>query len=142
MQINKTDQNDAEGLAQIVAGWYGLFMSSRSIATARVPSGRKDQLVGRLIIQHIRGVLKTFGLLPGAMRGLLIGRLKLCCSAVPMSGRFCSRCGRTRAVTVFRDPLSEGFRHFVLRLLRLLPAGAVPGGLAPTGSAAFGAQSK
>jgi transposase len=37
MQINKTDQNDAEGLAQIVrTGGTGLFMSSRSIATARV----------------------------------------------------------------------------------------------------------
>src|SRR5215470_12622741 len=41
MQINKTDQNDAEGLAQIVrTGWY------RSV--------------------HV----KSFGLLPGAMRGL------------------------------------------------------------------------
>jgi transposase len=38
MQINKTDQNDAEGLAQIVfaPGGTGLFMSSRSTATARV----------------------------------------------------------------------------------------------------------
>src|SRR4029077_14192654 len=33
----QTDQNDAEGLAQIVrTGWYGPFMSSRSKATARV----------------------------------------------------------------------------------------------------------
>ena len=31
MQINKTDQNDAEGLAQIMrTGWFGLCMSSRS----------------------------------------------------------------------------------------------------------------
>ena len=33
MQINKTDQNDAEGLAQVVR--TGLFMSSRSTATVR-----------------------------------------------------------------------------------------------------------
>src|SRR5260370_42339375 len=40
-----------------------------------------------------------------------------------------SRCGlHTRAVTVFRDPLSEGFRHFVSSMpARLLPAGAVAG---------------
>jgi hypothetical protein len=37
MQINKTGQNDAEGLAQtFVPGGTGLFMSSRSTATARV----------------------------------------------------------------------------------------------------------
>ena len=37
MQINKTDQNDAEGLAQtFVPDGTGLFMSSRSTATARV----------------------------------------------------------------------------------------------------------
>ena len=47
-----------------------------------------------------------------------------------------SRCGlHTRAVTVFRDPLSEGFRHFVSSM----PAPVASGwsgcrvGLAPTG---------
>ena len=47
-----------------------------------------------------------------------------------------SRCGlHTRAVTVFRDPLSEGFRHFVTSM----PAPVASGwsgrrvGLAPTG---------
>ncbi len=35
MQINKTDQNDAEGLAQIVrTGWYRSVPSSRSKAIA------------------------------------------------------------------------------------------------------------
>src|ERR1700731_1603350 len=34
--------------------------------------------------------------------------------SLPVSRRTHSRCGlHTRAVTVFRDPLSEGFRHFV-----------------------------
>ncbi len=49
-----------------------------------------------------------------------------------------SRCGlHTRAVTVFRDPLSEGFRHFVSSM----PAPVASGwsgrrvGLAPTGKA-------
>jgi hypothetical protein len=51
-----------------------------------------------------------------------------------------SRCGlHTRAVTVFRDPLSEGFRHFVTSM----PAPVASGwsrrrvGLAPTEGAAF-----
>jgi len=49
-----------------------------------------------------------------------------------------SRCGlHTRAVIVFRDPLSEGFRHFVSSM----PAPVASGwsgrrvGLAPTGKA-------
>src|SRR5437868_4340428 len=34
--------------------------------------------------------------------------------SLPVSRRTHSRCGlHTRAVTVIRDPLSEGFRHFV-----------------------------
>jgi hypothetical protein len=48
-----------------------------------------------------------------------------------------SRCGlHTRAATVFRDPLSEGFRHFVASM----PASVASGwsgrrmGLAPTGN--------
>src|SRR5215813_10425484 len=46
-----------------------------------------------------------------------------------------SRCGlHTRAVTVIRDPLSEGFRHFVSSMPAPLPAGANRRvGLAPTG---------
>jgi hypothetical protein len=43
----------------------------------------------------------------------------------------------TRAVTVYRDTLTEGFSHFVISL-RLLPAGAVAGWvLHPLESAAF-----
>jgi len=74
MQINKTDQNDAEGLAQIMrTGWYRpvhvkLFEAHR----ARALLGARSQLVGMTtrLSNTIRGVLKTFGLLPGAMRGL------------------------------------------------------------------------
>ena len=57
MQINKTDQNDAEG-------------------RARALLGARTQLIGMTtrLSNHIRGVLKTFGLLPGAMRGLPFDR--------------------------------------------------------------------
>ena len=74
MQINKTDQNDAEGLAQIMrTGWYRpVHVKSLEAHRARALLGARSQLVGMTtrLSNHIRGVLKTFGLLPGAVRGL------------------------------------------------------------------------
>ena len=78
MQINKTDQNDAEGLAQIVrTGWYrSVHVKSFESHRLRALLGARTQLVGMTtrLSNHIRGVLKTFGLLPGAMRGLPFDR--------------------------------------------------------------------
>ena len=78
MQINKTDQNDAEGLAQIVrTGWYrSVHVKSFESHRARALLGARTQLIGMTtrLSNHIRGVLKTFGLLPGARRGLPFDR--------------------------------------------------------------------
>jgi len=78
MQMNKTDQNDAEGLAQIVRmGWYRpVHVKSLDAHRARALLGARAQLVGMTtrLSNHIRGVLKTFGMLPGAMRGLPFDR--------------------------------------------------------------------
>ena len=78
MQINKTDQNDAEGLAQIMrTGWYRkVHVKSFESHRARALVGARSQLVGMTtrLSNHIRGVLKTFGLLPGAVRGLPFDR--------------------------------------------------------------------
>src|SRR4051794_6814485 len=78
MQINKTDQNDAEGLAQIMrTGWYrAVHVKSYESHRARALLGARTQLVGMTtrLSNHIRGVLKVFGLLPGAMRGLPFDR--------------------------------------------------------------------
>src|SRR3984893_14236933 len=78
MQVNKTDQNDAEGLAQIVrTGWYrAVHVKSFESHRARALLGARIQLIGMTtrLSNHIRGVLKTFGLLPGAMRGLPFDR--------------------------------------------------------------------
>ncbi len=78
MQINKTDQNDAEGLAQIVrTGWYrSVHVKSLDAHRARSLLGARAQLIGMTtrLSNHIRGVLKTFGLLPGTMRGLPFDR--------------------------------------------------------------------
>jgi len=78
MQMNKTDQNDAEGLAQIMrTGWYrSVHVKSLDAHRARALLGARAQLVGMTtrLSNHIRGVLKTFGLLPGAIRGLPFDR--------------------------------------------------------------------
>ena len=69
MQINKTDQNDAEGLAQIMwTGWYrAVHVKSYESHRARALLGARSQLVGMVtrLSNHIRGVLKVFGLLHG-----------------------------------------------------------------------------
>jgi transposase len=78
MQINKTDQNDAEGLAQIMrTGWYrSVHVKSFDSHRARALLGARAQLVGMTtrLSNHIRGVLKIFGMLPGAGRGLPFDR--------------------------------------------------------------------
>jgi transposase len=70
MQMNKTDQNDAEGLAQIMrTRWYrSVHVKSLDAHRTRALLGARAQLVGMTtrLSNHIRGVLKTFGMLPGA----------------------------------------------------------------------------
>src|SRR6516165_6486040 len=60
MQINKTDQNDAEGLAQIMrTGWYrSVHVKSFDSHRARALLGVRAQLVGMTtrLSNHIRGV--------------------------------------------------------------------------------------
>ena len=78
MQINKTDQNDAEGLAQIMrTGWFrSVHVKSFDSHRARALLGARAQLVGMTtrLSNHIRGVLKIFGLMPGSARGLPFDR--------------------------------------------------------------------
>jgi len=63
MQINKTDQNDAEGLAQIMrTGWYrSVHVKSFDSHRARALLGARVQLVGMTtrLSNHIRGVLQN-----------------------------------------------------------------------------------
>jgi transposase len=78
MQLNKTDENDAEGLAQIMrTGWYrAVHVKSLDAHRARALLGARAQLVSMAtrLSNMIRGVLKTFGLLPGAGRRLRFDR--------------------------------------------------------------------
>ena len=65
MQINKTDKNDAEGLAQIMrTGWYReVGVKSLDNHKIRAVLGARAQLVGMQtdLKNQIRGLLKVFG---------------------------------------------------------------------------------
>ncbi len=67
MQINKTDQNDAEGLAQIMrTGWFrSVHVKSFDSHRARALLGARAQMVGMTtrLSNNIRGVLKVFGMM-------------------------------------------------------------------------------
>jgi transposase len=66
LQVNKTDKNDAYGLAQIVkAGWYReVAVKSLDSHAVRSMLGTRSQLVGMRVDvgNQIRGTLKTFGI--------------------------------------------------------------------------------
>lgn len=66
MQMNKTDKNDAHGLAQIVkAGWYReVGVKSLDSHTIRSMLGARAQLVAMRVevSNQISGMLKTFGI--------------------------------------------------------------------------------
>ncbi|MBV9824941.1 MAG: IS110 family transposase [Alphaproteobacteria bacterium] len=73
LQMNKTDRNDAFGLARLVrSGWYRP-VAVRSMATHRLRALliTRDQLVGMstALINKIRGLAKTFGILVGPGKG-------------------------------------------------------------------------
>ena len=69
LQINKTDRNDAHGLAQMVRmGWYrAVEVKSLASHNARALLGIRAQLVGMQtkVTNQLRGILKTFGLVLG-----------------------------------------------------------------------------
>jgi transposase len=65
MKVNKTDANDAEGLAHLVrAGWYReVRVKSRNAMLAKALLGARNQLlsISLALENQIRGILKTFG---------------------------------------------------------------------------------
>src|ERR1700722_19881844 len=69
MQVNKTDKNDAAGIAHIVrTGWYReVQVKSMDSHSVRAMLGTRSQLVGiRTDLRNqIRGALKTFGIVLG-----------------------------------------------------------------------------
>lgn len=66
MQINKTDKNDARGIAELMRmGWYReVNVKTLDSQTVRAVIGVRFQLVGMRtnIINQMRGILKTYGI--------------------------------------------------------------------------------
>lgn len=73
LQLNKTDRNDAHGLAQLVrSGWYEpILMKSLETHRVRAILVARTQLVGMCtaLINKIRGLARTFGMTVGAGKG-------------------------------------------------------------------------
>ena len=73
LQANKTDRNDAHGLAQIVrTGWYrAVEMKSLDSHELRVMLQARQRLVGMrtTLYNQVRGLLKTFGVVLPSGRG-------------------------------------------------------------------------
>ena len=78
MTVNKTDTNDAEGLAHIVrSGWYReVRVKSREAMLIKSLVGARGQLLATAtkLSNQIRGLLKTFGLVVPKGRGGLFER--------------------------------------------------------------------
>ena len=66
MKVNKTDANDAEGLAHLVrSGWYReVRVKVREAMRVKALTGARSQLLGMSteLSNQIRGIMKTFGL--------------------------------------------------------------------------------
>lgn len=73
-QINKTDRNDARGLAQIMrSGWYkAVHIKSKESQRLRVLINNRATLINKRkdIDNQIRGTLRTFGLKMGPVTAL------------------------------------------------------------------------
>ena len=97
LQINKTDANDAFGLAQIVrTGWYReVAVKSMDAQTLRMLLVARSQLVSQRqkIANTIRGLLKTFGLvIARGSKGLFSVRFASRSPATTCWRRSSSRC--------------------------------------------------
>ena len=73
LQVNKTDTNDAHGIAQVVrSGWYRAvaIKSLQSCRVRTILSARRQLVMVRTgLCNQIRGLLKTFGVVLGAGTG-------------------------------------------------------------------------
>ncbi len=89
MQLNKSDRNDARGLAQIVrTGWYReVAVKSRDSQLVRALLNTRAQLVRMRVdvANQIRGVLKPFGLVAGKGGGRpFINRVRTLVADTPL----------------------------------------------------------
>jgi transposase len=137
MKINKTDDNDAEGLAQLVrSGWYReVRVKSREAMLERSLLGARTQLLNMVtdLSNQIRGLMKTFGLVvpKGAgtvfetnVRRLLEDEAAVAAIVLPLLDAW--RAVRARAADLDRQLLSRVRENASCRQLMTIPGvGAV-----------------
>jgi transposase len=137
MKANKTDANDAEGLAHLVrSGWYReVRVKSRGAMLARALVGARSQLLGMSteLSNEIRGIMKTFGLVvpKGAgltfernVRRLLDGEEAIATVVSPVLDAW--RAVRGRTAELDRQLVASARQSAVCRLLMSMPSvGAV-----------------
>ena len=135
MKINKTDDNDAEGLAHLVrSGWYReVRVKSREAMLARSLLGARTQLLGIVtdLSNQIRGLMKTLVVPKGAgkvfeanVRRLLEDEAAVAAIVLPLLDAW--RAVRARAADLDRQLLSRVRENAACRRLMTIPGvGAV-----------------
>ena len=137
MKVNKTDANDAEGLAHLVrSGWYrAVRVKSREAMLSKALVGARAQLLAMAtdLSNQIRGVMKTFGLVVpkgkgGAfeknVRALLDGEEAIAAVVLPLLDVW--RTARSRAAVLDRELVTSTRASADCRLLMTMPGiGAV-----------------
>jgi transposase len=137
MKINKTDANDAEGLAHLVrAGWYReVRVKSREAMLARAMIGARGQLLATVtkLSNQIRGIMKTFGLVVPKgtggifernVRSLLAGQNHVAMIVLPLLQVWCTVRAQTAALD--RELVAAARASKTCRLLMSMPGvGAV-----------------
>ncbi len=135
--LNKTDANDADGLAQLAeAGFYkAVRVKSFDTMLTRTLAGARNQLltISTQLSNQIRGVLKTFGIIvpkgtgrvfDGNVRELLDGRDALAQIILPLLEAW--RDVRKRAVDLSRQLVAAARQSQATQLLMTIPGvGAV-----------------
>lgn len=130
--LNKTDANDADGLAQLAeAGFYkAVRVKSFEAMLDRTLIGVRKQVAGMAIqlSNQIRGVMKTFGLIvpkskgrvfEGYVRELLTGNDSLARIILPLLGAW--RDIRKHAANLDRQLLAAARNSRATRLLMTIP---------------------
>ena len=136
LQINKTDANDAFGLAQIVrTGWFReVAVKSMDAHTLKILLVARAQLVSQrqMVANTVRGLLKTFGLViargaqrlfPIRVREQLVGNDVLAAIVEPMLVVWHAL--REQIDTLHRQILVRARADAAARLLMTIPGGGV-----------------
>jgi transposase len=126
MRINRTDDNDAEGLAHLVrSGWYR-EVKGREAMLVRSLLGARTQLLGIVtnLCNQIRGLMKTFGKGAGKVfeanvRRLLEDEAAVAAIVVPLLDSW--RAVRAQAANLDRQLLSVVRENADCRRLMTIP---------------------